>query len=30
MMDKANKEQDELYGEITLLAKTIKEKVKSK
>ena len=30
MMDKANKEQDELYGEITLLAKVIKEKVKSK
>ena len=30
MMDKANKEQDKLYGEITLLAKVIKEKVKSK
>ena len=28
MMDKANKEQDKLYGEITLLAKVIKEKVK--
>jgi len=27
-MDKANKEQDKLYGEITLLAKVIKEKVK--
>ena len=30
IMDKANKEQDKLYEEITLLAKVIKEKVKSK
>ena len=30
MMDKANAEQDKLYNEITLLAKIIKEKAKSK
>ena len=30
MMDKANKEQDKLYAKITLLAKVIKEKFKSK